>query len=48
MLSIILSDAATLRERGTWQGYVNLVGALGSSTGAPLGGLLADTVGWRW
>lgn len=46
--SILMSDIMTLRERGTWQGYINVVYAVGASTGAPLGGLLADTVGWRW
>ncbi|PVI03376.1 MFS general substrate transporter [Periconia macrospinosa] len=46
--SILLSDIVGLRERGTWQGYVNVVYALGSATGAPLGGFLADSIGWRW
>jgi MFS family permease len=47
-LSILLSDVCTLRERGTWQGYVNIIYAAGSSAGAPLGGLAADYIGWRW
>lgn len=46
--SILLSDVVGLRDRGTWQGYVNIVYAMGSAAGAPLGGLLADSVGWRW
>ncbi|CAO2657480.1 Nn.00g036060.m01.CDS01 [Neocucurbitaria sp. VM-36] len=46
--SIMLSDIVGLRDRGTWQGYVNLVYAFGASAGAPLGGLLADNIGWRW
>ncbi|KAH8638329.1 Structural maintenance of chromosomes protein 1 [Alternaria alternata] len=46
--SILLSDIVSLRERGQWQGYVNLVYAFGASAGAPLGGLLADSIGWRW
>lgn len=29
-------------------GIGNIVFATGSATGAPLGGYLADTVGWRW
>jgi hypothetical protein len=40
-----LAADSNLEPKKEWQGYVNLVGALGSSTGAPLGGLLADTVG---
>ncbi|KAH7406206.1 major facilitator superfamily domain-containing protein [Phaeosphaeria sp. MPI-PUGE-AT-0046c] len=46
--SIMLSDIVGLRERGTWQGYVNIIYAVGASAGAPLGGLLADSIGWRW
>jgi MFS family permease len=46
--SVLLSDIVGLRERGTWQGYVNVIYAVGASMGAPLGGLLADSVGWRW
>lgn len=47
-ISIMMSDIVSLRDRGTWQGYINLVYALGASAGAPLGGLLADSIGWRW
>jgi MFS family permease len=47
VVSILLSDVVTLRERGKWQGYVNIIYASGAGAGAPLGGLLADTVGWR-
>lgn len=46
--SILLSDVVSLRDRGTWQGYVNLVYATGAATGAPLGGFLAESIGWRW
>lgn len=38
VVSILLSDVCTLRERGQWQGYVNIVFAAGSSAGAPIGG----------
>lgn len=46
--TILLSDIVRLKDRGLWQGLINIVWATGSSTGAPLGGLLADYVGWRW
>lgn len=46
--SVLLSDIVSLRERGMWQGYLNLIYAVGASIGAPIGGLLADTIGWRW
>lgn len=48
VVSILLTDLVPLRERGIWQGYVNIVYALGTTTGAPLGGFLAESVGWRW
>lgn len=48
VVSILLSDVVSLRERGAWQGYINIIYASGSAAGAPLGGLLADSIGWRW
>jgi MFS family permease len=48
VVSILLSDLVPLRERGVWQGYINILWAAGTSTGAPLDGLLADSIGWRW
>lgn len=48
VVSILLSDAVPLRERGKWQGYVNIIYATGAGMGAPLGGILADYIGWRW
>ncbi len=38
LVSILLSDVIPLRERGTWQGYINIVYATGAGCGAPLGG----------
>ncbi|KAL8835446.1 MAG: hypothetical protein Q9170_003323 [Blastenia crenularia] len=46
--TVLLSDLIPIRDRGTYQGYLNLVGALGSTSGGPLGGLFAQSVGWRW
>ncbi|KAJ6566891.1 member of the major facilitator superfamily [Mycena capillaripes] len=48
VVSIIMSDIVPLRSRGTWQGIMNIIYASGSATGAPLGGFLSDTIGWRW
>ncbi|KAI9807872.1 MAG: hypothetical protein M1825_005178 [Sarcosagium campestre] len=48
VVSILLSDVIPLRNRGTWQGYINIIYASGAGIGAPLGGTLADTIGWRW
>jgi MFS family permease len=38
VVSILLSDVIPLRERGTWQGYINIVYASGAGLGAPVGG----------
>ena len=37
VVTVLLSDVIPLRERGTYQGYLNLVGALGSTSGGPIG-----------
>lgn len=47
VVSIILSDVIPLQQRGVWQGYINIIYASGASTGSAVGGILADTVGWR-
>jgi MFS family permease len=48
VVSIMMSDIVPLRERGTWQGIINIIYASGAGCGAPLGGVLADLVSWRW
>lgn len=48
VVSILLTDIVPLRERGVWQGYMNIIFGMGTATGAPLGGLLAESLGWRW
>ena len=45
---MILSDIIPLRQRGTFQGYMNIVFSVGTSSGGPIGGLMADFFGWRW
>lgn len=37
-----------LRDVASWLGYINIVSTTGRSIGGPLGGFLADQVGWRW
>ena len=48
VVSILMSDIVPLRERGVWQGIVNIIYASGAGCGAPMGGILADYVSWRW
>ncbi|ORX55598.1 MFS general substrate transporter [Hesseltinella vesiculosa] len=46
--SVITSDLVSLRDRASFQGYANLFFGAGAVIGAPLGGLLSDTIGWRF
>ncbi|KAH7174570.1 major facilitator superfamily domain-containing protein [Fusarium flagelliforme] len=48
LVSIIISDLVPLRESAAWRSHVNVAATTGRSFGGPLGGWLADTVGWRW
>ncbi|KAK8138357.1 Vacuolar membrane amino acid uptake transporter fnx2 [Apiospora sp. TS-2023a] len=48
VVSILVTDLVSLRDRGVWQGYINIVFTAGIASGAPIGGLLADSIGWRW
>ncbi|KAM5364543.1 hypothetical protein ACJA88_012981 [Fusarium oxysporum] len=41
MASVIITVAS-------WQSYMNVIATVGRSIGGPLGGFLADTIGWRW
>ncbi len=45
VVSIIMSDIIPLRERGTWQGIINIIYALGAGCGAPLGMYLLSSSG---
>lgn len=48
VVSILISDVVPLKDRGVWQGLINILYAAGAGAGAPLGGILADSIGWRW
>lgn len=37
-----------MREIASWRSYVNIAATTGRALGGPLGGVLCDTVGWRW
>ncbi|KAJ7154870.1 MFS general substrate transporter [Mycena crocata] len=45
--AIIVSDWVPPESRGLYMGCATLVYALGGVMGAPLGGWLGDTIGWR-
>ncbi|KAK1833433.1 major facilitator superfamily-domain-containing protein [Podospora conica] len=48
LVSILITDLLPLREVAQWRAFVNVVATTGRSIGGPLGGWLADVVGWRW
>jgi EmrB/QacA subfamily drug resistance transporter len=43
-----LGDLFTPRERGAYQGFTSGVFGLSSIIGPILGGVITDTIGWRW
>ncbi|KAI3335759.1 major facilitator superfamily transporter [Ustulina deusta] len=45
---VLTTDLIPLRDVASWLGYINIVSTAGRSIGGPLGGFLADRVGWRW
>jgi MFS family permease len=48
LVAVFITDLVPLREVATWQSYLNIVATTGRSLGGPVGGWLADTIGWRW
>ncbi|KAI0403696.1 major facilitator superfamily transporter [Xylaria palmicola] len=48
LVLVLTTDLIPLRDVASWLGYVNIVSTTGRSIGGPLGGFLADQVGWRW
>ncbi|KAK1147202.1 hypothetical protein N8T08_001941 [Aspergillus melleus] len=48
LVSIIITDLIPAGDVALFRSYANVVSVLGRSLGAPLGGLLIQTIGWRW
>ncbi|KIW63362.1 hypothetical protein PV04_10212 [Phialophora macrospora] len=48
LVSIIIADVVPVREVASWRSYVNVAATTGRALGGPLGGVLCDTIGWRW
>lgn len=46
--TFITSDLVPLRQRGVWQGVGNICYGTGMGLGGVFGGLINDTLGWRW
>lgn len=45
---IIMADIISPRERGRYMGLFGAVMALGTIGGPLIGGVITDTIGWRW
>jgi EmrB/QacA subfamily drug resistance transporter len=48
LVQVVMSDLISPRERGRYMGYLGAVMAVGTVGGPLVGGLLTDSVGWRW
>ncbi|KAK6205124.1 major facilitator superfamily domain-containing protein [Scheffersomyces amazonensis] len=46
--TITMSDLIPLRDRGFYQGLANVFFGLGSASGGMIGGLIADSLGWKY
>ncbi|KUJ08702.1 MFS general substrate transporter [Mollisia scopiformis] len=47
-VSLVITDLVPLLQVAFWRSYMNVVMTIGRSAGGPIGGLLADSIGWRW
>src|SRR5690242_14435178 len=45
---IVMADLFSARERGKWQAVNNIGFATASAIGPSVGGILSDTLSWRW
>ncbi|KAL8372129.1 hypothetical protein RB595_001769 [Gaeumannomyces hyphopodioides] len=48
MAAVCIGDMVPVERRGPYQSCLNVAYGLASMAGAALGGLMADTLGWRW
>ena len=48
MVSIIITDLVPIHEVASLRSYVNVLQTTGRSSGGVIGGLLTQTLGWRW
>ena len=48
LVQVVIASMVSPRERGRYAGYIGAVFAMATVSGPLIGGLLVDTVGWRW
>ena len=48
LVQVLISDIISPRERGRYVGLLGAVIAVGTAGGPLLGGVITDSIGWRW
>ena len=48
LVQVVIATMVSPRERGRYSGYIGAIFALATVSGPLVGGVLVDTVGWRW
>ncbi|MFT4009981.1 MAG: MDR family MFS transporter [Nocardioidaceae bacterium] len=48
LVQVVIATMVSPRERGRYSGYIGAVFAIATVSGPLIGGLIVDTVGWRW
>ncbi|KAJ6121117.1 hypothetical protein N7523_005397 [Penicillium sp. IBT 18751x] len=48
LVSVIMTDIMPSEDVVMYRNYANMVNMVGRALGAPIGGFLTQTVGWRW
>ncbi|KAK3902307.1 major facilitator superfamily domain-containing protein [Staphylotrichum tortipilum] len=48
MATVINSDMIPFKQRGMYQAMQNILVGFGAVLGASLGGMIAESIGWRW
>ncbi len=48
LVQVVIASMVSPRERGRYAGYIGAVFAMATVSGPLIGGLLVDSVGWRW
>ncbi|HEX6151516.1 MDR family MFS transporter [Nocardioides sp.] len=48
LVQVVIASMVSPRERGRYAGYIGATFAMATVSGPLVGGLLVDTVGWRW
>lgn len=47
LVTLVVTDLLPVREVAAWRSYINVMAVMGRCVGGPLGGWLADVIGWR-